>query len=121
MILQTGGPTDFLDPKTIGAFGGSTAAVLAVTVALRRVFRVDTPIVPFALSQIVSFVLAYTGATLKDPLGWLLAFVNGCLLFCAVVGANEGATNVAHPQPAGQGKQQGGKKQFFSSYFHPSP
>jgi len=121
MILQAAGATDFLDPKTIGAFGGSTAAVLAVTVALRKAFAINNPIIPFALSEILSFVLAYTGATLKGPLGYLLAFVNGCLVFCAVVGANEGGTNVAHPQPTGEGKQQGGKKEWFNSYFHSSP
>lgn len=74
--------------------------------------------VPLALAVAISFALAWSRAALGNMLDWIVAVGNACLLFCAVVGANETANDVAHPQPGGQGKQQGAKsKRFFQSFF----
>src|SRR4051812_12111536 len=116
MVLDT--PGDFLSEATIGTFAGATGAVAAVTVLFRRVFGVNHPSVPALASLIISFGLAQAAGKLHDFMSFLIAFLNGCLLFCAAIGANEAATSVAHPQPAGQGEPQGAKKkEWFQSIF----
>src|SRR5215471_15159180 len=105
-MLQTGSH-DFLNPSTIGSFGGSTAAILAVTVALRKALRINTPILPLLLGLAISVALAYSQGSLKSLLEWIVAVVNGCLLFLAVIGANEATNSAINPQPVGQGEQHG--------------
>ena len=117
-MLQAAAQHDFLNPTTIGTFGGSTGAILAVTFTIRRVFGVNKPAVPFVLALVLSFALAGSQGSLKTVIDWIIALVNACLLFCAVIGANETANVAVNPQPAGQGQQQGaGPKRVFSSFF----
>jgi hypothetical protein len=114
--------TGFVDAKTIGAFAGATAAVFAATAVVRRVFGYSKPWVPFLLSVIVSFALAQASKALGPPLDWVVAVANACLLFCAVVGVNEGAENIKNPPPAGKGQQQGAApKMFIGSLFRRHP
>ena len=119
--MLAGNPSGYLDPNTIKAFAGSTAAILAVCVALRKVFRLNRPIIPFVLSLLMSFAIAATDGAQHDLWTWVVALVNGCLLFCAVIGANESAVDAATPKPAGAGEQQGKSRlppaKFFASYF----
>jgi hypothetical protein len=51
-------------------------------------------------------------------LGWLTAFLNACLLFCAAIGANESIVDFKTKKTVGSGKQHGGAaRQWFASYF----
>ena len=119
MLAQSLG---YVDRDTIRTFAESTASILAVCVALRRAFRINNPIVPFVLSLLLSFAIAATDGTAHDVWTWVVALVNGCLLYCAVIGANESAVSVATPKPIGQGQQQGKqplpRAKFLASYFH---
>lgn len=112
----------YVDRDTIKTFAESTAAILAVCVALRRAFRINNPIIPFVLSLLLSFAIAATDGNAHDLWTWVVAFVNGCLLYCAVIGANESAVAAGAPKPIGQGEQQGKgpspPAKFLASYFH---
>lgn len=114
--------TGFVDAKTIGAFAGATAAVFAATAVVRRVLGYSKPWVPFVLSLIVSFALAQASKALGSLLDWVVVVANACLLFCAVVGVNEGTENVVNPPPVGKGQQQGASaKTFLGSFFSRQP
>jgi hypothetical protein len=41
------------------------------------------------ISLIATFALAYTAHILNNPLGYILAFVNGCLLFLSAAGIQQ--------------------------------
>lgn len=119
-MFDTSATKDFLDPKTIGTFGGATVAIFAITATLRKAVRLNSLIVPLVLAMALSFFLATNQGSLKDGLGWFIAVVNGCLLFLAVVGANETTDNAAKPKPAGVGEQQGVApvpRRFIRSFF----
>ncbi|HEV8525660.1 MAG TPA: hypothetical protein VGQ71_14285 [Terriglobales bacterium] len=117
-MLESATQHDFLNPITIATFGGSTGAILAVTFTIRKVFGVNRPAVPFVLALAFSFALAWSQASLKTVIDWIIAVVNGCLLFCAVAGANETANVAVNPQAAGQGEQQGAEpKRMIRSLF----
>jgi hypothetical protein len=123
--MVAGNPSGYIDRNTIKVFAESTAAVLAVCVALRRAFRINHPAIPFVLSLLLCFAIAATDGTEHDLWSWIVAFVNGCLLYCAVVGANESAVAAVTPKPVGQGEQQGRAplppKKFLASYFSNTP
>lgn len=102
----------FVDRTSIATFGVSVLTILAITSTVRRVAGISQLAVPAALSLGLSFALGYK--ELYDALGWFVVIGNGCLLFLAVVGANE----YAAPRPAGTGERQGrGPKRFFGSFF----
>jgi len=118
----------FLTPASLAVFPTATGAVFAVTVGLRRLTGINTPWVPFVTSMLVAAVLAASGTIAPASehweqwqntlVTWSVALLNGFMLFCAVVGANEGATQATLPKPAGVPRAQGrGPRTWFASLF----
>lgn len=118
MIIQAASQ-DYINETTIGVFGVATAGIFAVSVVFRRVFNINHPIVPFVMALLISFGLA-AGKQTHTFMTWLIAFLNSCLLFCAAMGVNETAVDLATKKPAGKGKQHGGpgRMPWLKSYFH---
>lgn len=77
---------DFFTPESLGTFAGASAAVFAIANAISYVVGRDWKVLPFLVSLGVSFALAAGGHALKGVDDWLVAFANGCLLFCTAVG-----------------------------------
>jgi hypothetical protein len=97
---------------------GATTGVLAVSLVVRKVFRVNHPAVPLVASLAISFAVAVANSQLGDVLGWVVAIVNGCLIFFAVVGVNESAADFSTPRSGGKGMQQGGLPMpWLKSFF----
>ena len=98
-----------------GLAGASAAAVVAGNTF--RVFGVPPKLTALA----ASFVIAFTVLAMRqEPLQWLdwvLAFFNGCLIFCTATGMNETtATRTAAPPGKGfAGAKKGAP--FFGSWF----
>jgi hypothetical protein len=124
-MLLAATPSDFVNTSTILTFGGSTAGIIAINVAARKVFRVNHPGVPFGAALVLAFALAASQGVLNTLIGWVVALVNACMLFCASIGANEIATDAATPKPAGKGEQQGKERKksvaAFTSFFRKGP
>ena len=114
-------PQDYLNETTIGTFGIATVGIFAVGVAFRKVFKLNHPLVPFVTSVAISFGLAASKSSLNSFLGWLIAAINACMLFCASVGANETVTDFGKEKPAGGGEAQGKERvrsmPALKSYF----
>jgi hypothetical protein len=106
-MVQMVPPSEFLNNSTVLTFGGSTVGVFAVSVAIRKVFKINHAAVPFAISLLLAFGLAASQSTLHTFSAWVVAIVNGCVLFCAAVGANETVTDFATERPTGKGEQYG--------------
>jgi len=111
-------PQEFMDPSSITTFAGATFAITIIGGFLRRLTGINHLFLPAALAFIVCIGFAYDKGFPHDFVGWLVIFVNICMLFFAVVGANETASTIAHPPPAGRGKKHGAEaKNWFSSFF----
>lgn len=120
-MLQAATPSDFVNSTTLLTFGGSTAGVIAINVVARKVFRINRPIVPLAASLVLAFGLGASQNALHTFMGWVVALVNGCMLFCASVGANETVTDFVTEKSVGKGEQQGKKPvPAFTSFFQKS-
>ena len=71
------------------AFGGATIAVLAVSNTMRAVFKWTAVGIPFVMSLLLSYAIADRANLLDDLFSYVLAGVNGCLLFCSAAGTQE--------------------------------
>ncbi|MBZ6078854.1 hypothetical protein [Microvirga puerhi] len=94
---------EFFTPEAVGQLSGAIAAVTAISVTVRRVTTINSPLIPFLVSVILCYVTAgisetYTPLLLAEfpakeffqsVLSWLLPAFNACLLFTATIGATE--------------------------------
>ena len=110
--------TTLLTQSTILTAAGSTVAVWAVGNALRVGFRVNVPWIPLLLSLVLSFAIAYKSEALTDPLSWLLALVNGCIIFLAATGVQQTAT-AEGPKPQGVQQEARPRVRFLTPWFTP--
>jgi hypothetical protein len=83
----------------LGTLAGAAGAVIVLGNTARSLFGIRGPWVPF----LVSILLTYAGAATVDKLqawpDWVLAFLNGCLLFCTDTGGQEIAVKGSQGQP----------------------
>src|SRR5690242_10139488 len=96
---------EFFTPEALGQLTVAVAAVTAVSVTLRRVSGLNTPLIPFAVSVIVTYAAAGTAGSLnplpldqfpaseffRSLVSWLVPLLNACLLFSSVIGVTETA------------------------------
>lgn len=100
LTLPFAADTDFLTGKALGTFTGASLATVLMGNTARYLTKRDWRIVPF----LFALVFAYVGAEISgDPTtlsDFLLVLLNGCLLFCTAIGANQVLVSVAD-QPGG--------------------
>jgi hypothetical protein len=95
-------PKEFFTKESILTLLGAASATLIVCNALRRSINFS----PKWLALIIALLISFAGAiesTAGSLLDYLLAFVNGCLIFCTAVGMNEGASNINIPESPHRG------------------
>ena len=114
-------PQDLYTVATLATFAGSSGAVLILYNTFRRLFNRESVWAAFLLSMVVSFVVALATGSLKGPLGFFLAFLNGCLLFSSAAGAQQALASQPPGQPSPREVGIGGHPdrpiRFFSSWF----
>jgi len=85
-------PNEFFTVTSFGTLGGSTAAVFVITSGVGYFMSADKSLkYKKFISLALSFVCAFVAASLvsdKTWLTWLVAFVNGWLIFLTAVGVN---------------------------------
>jgi hypothetical protein len=77
---------DFFTTDALGTFGGVTLATVAVGNAVSLLFKRDLKVVPFLIALGLCILLAADGDSLGGVKGWIVAVVNGCLVFCTAAG-----------------------------------
>ncbi len=114
-------PQDLYTVATLATFAGSSGAVLILYNTYRRLFNRESVWAAFVLAMVVSLVVAVATGALKGPLGFFLAFLNGCLLFSSAAGAQQalayqppGPSQSREVGPVGQPDQ---PIKFRSSWF----
>jgi hypothetical protein len=109
----------FFTGDTFGTVAGCAAAIIIISNTIRALTRLTTPLIPFVISLIIGFVVAGgLAGKLNEPIEWLLAFLNSCLLFCTATGGQEIATTAGQPkQPGGVVRQSVKPVPFFSSWL----
>ncbi len=103
-------PTDFLTVKALGTYTGASVATVISGNTARYLSKRDLRIVPFLLALVFSYVAAQITGDPDKIEDYLLILLNGCLLFCTAIGANQVLVSVAD-----QGGGDGGVRAFGSS------
>jgi hypothetical protein len=88
-LMATASATDFLTAKALGTFTGASLATVVVGNTFRYISRRDWPVIPLLLALVFSYVAAQEVGHPHGLGDWALILLNGCLLFCTALGANE--------------------------------
>jgi hypothetical protein len=100
LILPFAADTDFLSGKALGTFAGASAATVTLGNTARYLTKKDLRVVPFLIALVFSYVAAEITGDPNTVGEWALVGLNGCLLFCTAIGANQVLVS-AMPQPGG--------------------
>jgi hypothetical protein len=80
---------NFVSSGSVATLGAAAVAVVAVSNSLKRVFGFR----PLRTAFLTSLGIAALRVAILAPdqwIEWVLALVNGCILFCTAMGMNEG-------------------------------
>jgi hypothetical protein len=91
---------EFFSWTALGSLGGAVGAVTVVTNTIRRLTKLDSPAVPFAVCLGVVFGTWIANGAAHPLSGVIISFLNSCLLFCAALGVNDSLVSAV--QPAGR-------------------
>jgi hypothetical protein len=80
---------DYFSWAGLGTLAGAVAAVVVVTNTVRQLLKIDTPWVAFVVSILVVYGVALGSHALNSVAGYIISFLNACLLFCSALGANQ--------------------------------
>ena len=78
-------PGDFFTRASLLTFGGATAATFVVPNALQAAFGFNPRWLALAVAELIC--LAVVASAHGDAVEYLIALVNGCLVFCSAAGA----------------------------------
>jgi hypothetical protein len=108
--------SDFFTWNSLGTLAGGSIAVIIVTNTLQRARKKIYPTLPLVISMIITFGTSLYAGQLNGVPDWVLAFLNGCLLYCTATGANERIVDVAAGQKPGAQVHAAIPRAFFSSW-----
>ena len=114
-------PTEFYTPQSILTLTGATGAVYVISAGLQHAFNFN----PRWFALAISLVLAVAGAYATQPPvvgSYLIAIVNGFLIYCTAVGVNSVTAKPGDSAAVSKGVLRGGKstssrRNFRSSWY----
>jgi hypothetical protein len=112
-------PNEFFTLQALATFGGITFAVTVITNTLRSLTNRDPKFVAFIVSLALCFAIAWS--TLKQPLDYLIAFLNGCLIYCTSMGLNNqvNITTTTPTKPETRGRKPSHLLKRINEFFKP--
>ena len=83
----------FLTLESLATLGGTTLATIVVSNTYRVVFKKDPRIFAFIFS--IGICLLFAVYSHAEPMAYLVAVINGCLVFCSAFGLNNQVNSLA--------------------------
>src|SRR5579864_7397366 len=115
-------PDSFYTVATLFTLGGSATAVWLITSTIGYLFGVkDSQRLKKWLGIVLSLALALVGATQvqdRSILTWIVAIVNGFLIYLTAVGANTNVSS-ASEEPKSPVRETGRRKKVRGSFSEP--
>jgi hypothetical protein len=108
------GPIDnFLTLESLATLGGTTLATIVVSNTYRVIFKKDPKI--FALIFSIGICLLFAVYSHAEPMAYLVAVINGCLVFCSAFGLNNQVSRLAVKGNKNEGDNR--SKQISTKFF----
>jgi xanthine/uracil permease len=101
LTLTFAADTEFLTAKALGTFTGASAATVAIGNTARYLAKRDLRVVPFLIALVFAYVAAEVTGHPNTVGEWALVLLNGCLLFCTAIGANQVLVSVVTESSGG--------------------
>ena len=104
---------DFLTVESLATFGGTTLAAIVVSNTYRAIFKKNPKIVALIVSIGTCVFFAYDASA--EAIGYFIALVNGCLVFCSAFGLNNQVIDTSENTNAVRGMDKGTER-FFGKW-----
>ena len=85
--------SNFLTLESLATLGGTTLATIVVSNTYKVIFKKDPKI--FALIFSIGICLLFAIYSHAEPINYLVAVINGCLVFCSAFGLNNQVSRLA--------------------------
>jgi hypothetical protein len=117
-------PQQLISPDSLTTFGGISVAVVAITNSLKNALGSNPPWVAWILAMVICVLGAVFNKPKPDAIGYVIALVNGCIVYCSAFGMNSlgAATSTkvgtfagAAPGMSGKGTRVG--RPFFENWL----
>jgi FtsH-binding integral membrane protein len=90
---------DFLTVESLATFAGTTTAAIVISNTYRAIFKRDPRIIALIVSIGTCMFFAYKSS--GELMGYFVALINGCLVFCSAYGLNNQIIQTTAPsEPA---------------------
>ena len=96
----------FFTTDSLATLGGSTLATIVVGNAIATIIKRDLKVVPFIFAIGICILWAADTDSLDKLDGWVVAVLNGCLVFCTAAGVQVTALVTATGAEAGRHRAQ---------------
>jgi hypothetical protein len=110
-------PSTFFTNESFFSLAGATAIVFVVCNTLQRVFNFNPKWFALMLSELVAIFGTWSAARAHVPSDYLIAVLNGCLIYSAAGGGTAIASSVEAGQPKGMGGGLRRPRGFVTSWF----
>ena len=112
-------PNEFFTLQALATFGGITFAVTVIVNTFRSLTTRDPKLVAFLVSLALCFAVAWS--TLRQPLDYLIALLNGCLIYCTSMGLNNqvNISTTTPDKPPTRGRERGQLLKRINHFFRP--
>ena len=84
--------SSFLTIESLATLGGATLATVVVANTYRAILKKDPRI--FALVFSIAICVLFAVYNSVEPVGYIVAFINGCLVYCTAFGLNTQVASV---------------------------
>jgi hypothetical protein len=80
---------DLLTTSSIATLAVAAFSTVIVGNTVRKLLGRESPWIPFIVAEALAFAIASYQNQLGTFLGWMVALLNGCLIFVTAAGGNE--------------------------------
>ncbi len=110
---------EFFTLQALATFGGITFAVTVIVNTFRSLTNRDAKFFAFIVSLALCFAIGWS--TFRQPLDYLIALLNGCLIYCTSMGLNNQVNISTTPskQPPTRGGERSQFLKLINHFFRP--
>ena len=106
----------FFTVQSFSTVAGASAMVFFVSNALQKAFNFNPRWLAFVVAEVVVLVGTYVSHSAQVPSDYLLAVLNGCVVYCAAVGGAT-VTGAVREQGAPRGAVADPRRRFTDPWF----
>jgi hypothetical protein len=110
-------PSTFFTNESFFSLAGATAIVFVVCNTMQKVFNFNPKWFALLLAELVAIFGTWSAARVHVPSDYIIAVLNGCLIYSAAGGGTAIVSSAEAGQQKGMTEGLSRKRGFFTSWF----